>query len=473
MSVRAPTTEAIINAFTEPITSIIGRPRHADIKQFLRELKINARSVRCDVGGGQHGYVWMLEDETTWLARAGITNAAVPPTDPGACSATGTAAEREAARWLWEEAKYSWQSYVNVEIAFQKLIKENIHSDYLDELADPDEGLVDVTPLAMLTHLITRYGQITEEEIAANETILHTPFDISRSFESFIKRMQMCKSYAAEADEPITDGRLTRIAVGLIKATHLFPTPLDKWDDKPTLEKTWAAFKIHFQKAYEKHIKTQETLHAAGIANNAMLQAGVDATQTDVASLVAITNTTQDQIATLTDRISEMGLSLAAAQANNATTPPNPTPLNPTKTKDQQLLEQAALIEKLQARARNNRNNNNNHNNDRNNNNDRYNINGRNNNNDRYNTNDRNNNNNDRNNNNNDRRARTPANQDPPRAQRRFPGNRNYCWSCGFDIANKHTSLTCIFKKFGHLDTATVTNTAGGSMQQMHLLTNT
>jgi hypothetical protein len=110
-------------------------------------------------------------------------------------------------------------------------------------------------------------------------------------------------------------------------------------------------------------------------------------------------------------------------------------PLRPTNQPrlDQQLHEQATLIEKLQARTRNNRPSNNT---------------------------------------NNDRRTRTPANQDPPRAQRHFPGNRNYCWSCGFDIANKHTSLTCIFKKYGHLDTATVTNPEGGSQQQMHL-TNT
>jgi hypothetical protein len=68
MSNRAPTTEAILQAFTEPVTPINGRPRHANIKRFLRQLKINARSVRCDLGGGKHGYVWMLEDDATWLA---------------------------------------------------------------------------------------------------------------------------------------------------------------------------------------------------------------------------------------------------------------------------------------------------------------------------------------------------------------------------------------------------------------------
>jgi hypothetical protein len=100
MSTCAPTTEAIIQSFMEPITTISGRLRHAEIKRFLRELKINARSVRCDTGGSQHGYVWMLEDGPTWLARDGITVATVPPTDPGACIVTGTVAKREASRWL-------------------------------------------------------------------------------------------------------------------------------------------------------------------------------------------------------------------------------------------------------------------------------------------------------------------------------------------------------------------------------------
>jgi uncharacterized coiled-coil protein SlyX len=160
-----------------------------------------------------------------------------------------------------------------------------------------------------------------------------------------------------------------------------------------------------------------------------MIQAGVEATQTDVANLVAINHSTQDQITALTERISEMGLRLVAAQANNVAPPTQA----PTKTKDQQLQDQAALIEKLQARNKTNRTSNNQ-------------------------------------NNNNERRACMPANQDPPRAQRRFPGNLNYCWSCGFDIANKHTGTNCLFKKVGHKDTTTVTNPEGGSLQQMHLI---
>jgi hypothetical protein len=41
--------------------------------------------------------------------------------------------------------------------------------------------------------------------------------------------------------------------------------------------------------------------------------------------------------------------------------------------------------------------------------------------------------------------------------------NTSYCWSHGFLKNQKHTSLTCQFKKDGHQDTATATNQLGGS----------
>jgi hypothetical protein len=197
---------------------------------------------------------------------------------------------------------------------------------------------------------------------------------------------------------------------------------VDKWDEKAATNKTWSNFKTHFQLAYERYIKSQETL----LANNAMIQADVEVTQNDAAHLVAATSNTEDQIAALTQPISEMGIRATTAQANNA----NTKAVNNTTNKNQLLQEQAEIIEKRKASAKKNRNNNNNNNND----------------------------------------SRTPANQDPPRAQRRFPGNRNYCWSCGFDIANKHTGTTCLFEKYGHIDTATVTNPEGGSQQEMHLI---
>ena len=47
------------------------------------------------------------------------------------------------------------------------------------------------------------------------------------------------------------------------------------------------------------------------------------------------------------------------------------------------------------------------------------------------------------------------------RSVRRYT-NDSYCHSCGFDMADKHTSATCTWKKEGHNVLATITNRLGG-----------
>ena len=41
--------------------------------------------------------------------------------------------------------------------------------------------------------------------------------------------------------------------------------------------------------------------------------------------------------------------------------------------------------------------------------------------------------------------------------------NANYCHSCGFDLADKHTSASCTWKKEGHNVLATITNRLSGT----------
>jgi hypothetical protein len=43
------------------------------------------------------------------------------------------------------------------------------------------------------------------------------------------------------------------------------------------------------------------------------------------------------------------------------------------------------------------------------------------------------------------------------------PSPNNYCWTCGYKVANTHTSLSCNFPKQGHNREATITDNMGGS----------
>ena len=53
----------------------------------------------------------------------------------------------------------------------------------------------------------------------------------------------------------------------------------------------------------------------------------------------------------------------------------------------------------------------------------------------------------------------TPGTPHP--SNKSFPGN--YCWTQGYCVSQTHTSDTCGGKAAGHQDTATASNTKGGS----------
>ena len=58
------------------------------------------------------------------------------------------------------------------------------------------------------------------------------------------------------------------------------------------------------------------------------------------------------------------------------------------------------------------------------------------------------------------------------RSQARYPGNCDWCWSCGHDVQPGHNSKNCKYLKEGHQCEATRSNQMGGSQRNKHLCVN-
>eukprot|EP00804_Cyclotella_cryptica_P029279 CCRYP_011676-RA/>CCRYP_011676-RA protein AED:0.16 eAED:0.06 QI:0/0/0/1/0/0/6/0/1468 len=50
----------------------------------------------------------------------------------------------------------------------------------------------------------------------------------------------------------------------------------------------------------------------------------------------------------------------------------------------------------------------------------------------------------------------------------KYHKNWNYCWSCGYDVADDHTSASCPYPRQGHVYHATRTNTCNGCQKNKH-----
>ena len=59
------------------LTLVRGEPTFNDFKRIKTELRANASSMESDLGGGDHGYLFMVLNDAEYLLIPGITGVAV------------------------------------------------------------------------------------------------------------------------------------------------------------------------------------------------------------------------------------------------------------------------------------------------------------------------------------------------------------------------------------------------------------
>jgi hypothetical protein len=86
--------------------------------------------------------------------------------------------------------------------AIKKLMVAVIPNLHLGRLNDRLHGLANVTPQAILQHLMTTYGDIDEDARTRNLAQLSTPWDPSTLLNTVFLNADLCQSFAAEGGNP-------------------------------------------------------------------------------------------------------------------------------------------------------------------------------------------------------------------------------------------------------------------------------
>jgi hypothetical protein len=229
-----------------------------------------------------------------------LVNTTAPGREPE--NTDGTAAQNGAARHIWEEAVLTYRTYTSVQQAPKKQIITVFEPMYLDILNDEMVVFANITAREMLYHLFMTYGNITVVDLENNfEQIPQQPV------ESLFRQIQDFADYS-EAGGVII-GHPQQINVGYAKkiATGHFMSACRRWNENPSVEKTWAQFKTHFAAAHRKHKQMQgESAATSGYhaANAAVVQTEDqmdEATIRALANLATATAAYRGVVATLTE----------------------------------------------------------------------------------------------------------------------------------------------------------------------------
>ena len=110
---------------------------------------------------------------------------------------------------------------------------------------------------------------------------MRTAYDATEPIETLYNQIEQAVDIAEAGQQPYTNAQILTRAYTLILQTGLLDDACSDWDDKPTTQKTWAEFKVHFAKALKKLRQQQSTASKTGMhAANAVLESiQNDATQ--------------------------------------------------------------------------------------------------------------------------------------------------------------------------------------------------
>ena len=235
-------------------TLVRGEPSYNDLKRIKTELRANASSVESDLGGGDHGYLFLISTDTEYLLIEGITETAVPPTWPGTFTVDPDFNQIQAlqAREQHKDAIREYRECQNVEKALLRHLQRSLESKYLQAFEDDATALLAGDIPVILEHLFGRYGVVRGEDVKVREAeILKTHFTPSEPLVLVWNPIAELKKLAIQANIPYTEQQLLEFALQIIRNTHDYENALGDWHTKPLPEKTWENLKTHFAKAQE------------------------------------------------------------------------------------------------------------------------------------------------------------------------------------------------------------------------------
>jgi hypothetical protein len=187
---------------------------------------------------------------------------------------------------------------------------------YLDIINDDMVGFANISAHEMLDHLFMTYGNITAVDLEHNFEQMRRAWEPHQPVESLFKKIQDCTEFSEAGGTIIGHPHQINVGYAKIFSTGHFMSACRRWNEKPTIEKTWAQFKAHLSAAHRQHKQMQgESAATSGYhaANSDVGETEIqmaEATIGALANLATPTATDRGDVAILTEVIARLAKQL-------------------------------------------------------------------------------------------------------------------------------------------------------------------
>ena len=204
-----------------------------------------------------HGWAGLAMDPQMYALIE--PNAFGMPADPGDLPNYGgnqfpsTVAIKTAER-MFEMGTNYYTSYLNINRALFRMLDDSIDNNFK---VSNDPNLKGWNPTMsvqmILSQLKTAYGKPTGTTMWDNDKVFRAPFGANEVPESLFLRLERCQEVALIGGNPYSQTQLVNCAVQLLLQSGVFPMKeFEDWDRE--VAKTWTGLKRFIQAAYQRKL---------------------------------------------------------------------------------------------------------------------------------------------------------------------------------------------------------------------------
>jgi hypothetical protein len=268
---------------------------------FLNQVAEGAKQVECEYSN--YGMMWVClpQDVYYQITNENVTAPIVPPMVPP-FHEHGTPAYNAQVQVTWQKNKELSDQRKNTEKALIEIAKNALDTSYRRTLSQMFTGVPDRRFLDLFNRMWTKWGNPTPHDITKNEEKMKAPWDPNeRDIADVIKQINDGNLFAHFVGHRKPDNDLVTIGEKIVLDTGLFAMQYGQWRKIDAAERTWAKFDEFWTAELDLWHETTRTAAQHGYGGNVTGSQGSDFDEAEQAyydSLQKFGETNRDNAAT-------------------------------------------------------------------------------------------------------------------------------------------------------------------------------
>ena len=265
---KAPDVASLVDIIeTEGIESLDGRPDCQKLVNLVNQLANGCRNIDCNYSN--YGMSWLVFPQALYASLTGenivapIQPPLVPPYNPN-----GTQQENAVISIQWQKNKELFNQMVHTDKALISIMKSKLDPKFRAQLSNMFVGTPDRTFQAFYNQLKTKFGRPSPHDITRNDERMRSAWDATDNISFLIKQIRDGAVFAYFVGQQKTDKELVTLGEKAILDTGLFATQYQGWKRRPDNARTWSDFEENWQAEYDLWHETSNTAAQVGYGGN-------------------------------------------------------------------------------------------------------------------------------------------------------------------------------------------------------------